>query len=153
MFNFNPDAFPAVNNRIIGINVFQWGIILVNILIVAYIIANETSNVGTGRTVRRVAPSYFLLFFYYLCLTIVAFPLSKFFDSIGLHIFIAGHAITTIYMTFYFFAKTEKVYVRLGTISVILLVWIFFVRANISFDTKSLLESPEIEILSIENKS
>lgn len=153
MFSFNPDAFPAVNNRIIGINVFQWGIILINILIAAYIIANETSNVGTRRMVRRTPPSNFLLFFYYLCLTILAFPLSKFFDSTGLYIFIAGHAITTIYMAFYFFAKTEKVYIRLGTISVILLIWIFFVRANISFDPESLLESPEIEILSIGNKS
>jgi len=152
MFNFNPGAFPAFNNRIIGMNVFQWGIILINILIIAYIIAKEIGNAGSAHRLKRNNPSYFLLFFYYLCLTVAAFPLSGFFDSTGLHIFIAGHAITTIFMAFYFFVKTEKAYVRLGTISVILLIWMFFIRANISFNTPSFIDSPETETMHIDNK-
>ena len=131
LFKLNPSTLPALSDRMIGMNVVQWGLILAGLLLSAYIISKEMSTYRYKREVLRKAPSEYTLLLVFLSLVLISFQLSSLFQDSEMKVLIIGYFITTSFIATFFLRRIEKHYLRYGTISIILIIFIILIQWNI----------------------
>jgi hypothetical protein len=131
LFKLNPSTLPALNDRMIGMNVVQWGLILAGLLLSAYIISIEMSTYRYKREVLRKAPSEYMLLIIFLFLLLILFQVSSLFQDSEMKILIIGYFVTSSFIATFFLKRIEKHYLRYGTISIILMIFVILIQWNI----------------------
>jgi len=131
LFTVNPRELPVFSDRLIGLNVVQWGLVLTGVLLAAYIMSKEMYTSRRIKEVLKRAPSEYQLLLFFLILTIISFQALSIFSNFEIKILLNGYLISTIFMVSYFLRRVEKYYLRYGTVSIILLTCILFIHANL----------------------
>jgi hypothetical protein len=132
LFRVNPAELPALSDRLMGLNVIQWGLVLAGILFLANIVSIELDSSRRKREILKKAPSEYRLLILYLFLTMISFQATSLFSHFDIKILLISYFITSITMVAYFLNKVEKNFLRYGTVSIILLTFILFMHANIA---------------------
>ena len=132
LFNVNPSALPVLSERMMGLNVIQWGLLLICILYLAHIIAIEMGPSRRKREILKKAPAPYSLLIFYLLITLISFQASSVYRQFDIKVLIIGYFITSGVMVIYFLKRVESNYLRYGTVSIILLIFILFLQAQIA---------------------
>jgi len=132
LFKINPPALPALNDRLMGLNVVQWGLVLAGFLLSAYIISQEMSTSKRKKEILKKAPAEYRLLTIFLFLILFSYQATSLFRDSEIKILIIGYFITAGFMVSYFLRKVEKHYLRYGTVSIILLACILYIYSDFS---------------------
>ena len=143
LFRVNAAELPALSDRLMGLNVIQWGLVLAGILILAYIVSIELDPSRRKREILKKAPSEYRLLILYLFLTMISFQATSLFSHFDTKVLLISYFITSIIMVIYFLNKVEKNFLRYGTVSIILFTFILFMHANIAEYQRVELPSPD----------
>jgi hypothetical protein len=127
-FGINPSSIPAMSDRLMGLNVAQWGILLVIILLSAYILGKELSSRRYKKEVLRKAPAETTLLLIFLILLLFSFQVSSLFTGSEIKILLTGYFIMICFIATLFLKRIEKQYIRYGTVSIILIIFILFIH-------------------------
>jgi hypothetical protein len=132
LFKVYPPELPVISDRLMGLNVVQWGLTLICVLLSAHIMSSEMSATGRKKEVLKKMPSEYALLVIYLFLTMVSFQVNSLFSKYEIKILLACYFITSGFMAVFIFNRIEKHYLRYGTVSIILVTCILFTHANIA---------------------
>ena len=132
LFKLSPSELPAFSNRLMGLNVIQWGLLLVVILFLSHILSIELDPSRRKREILKKAPSGYTLLIFYLLLTFVSFQVNSLFSQFDIKVLLINYFITSSIMVIYFFKKIERSYLRYGTVSIILLTFILFIHVQVT---------------------
>jgi hypothetical protein len=146
LFNPNPSTLPALSDRMIGMNVVQWGLILAGLLLSVYIISKEMSTYRPKKEVLRKAPSEYTLLIIFLSLLLISFQVSSLFQDSEMKILLIGYFVTTSFIAALFLRRIEKHYLRYGTVSIILMIFIILIQWNIRTESGELNDIKEKNI-------
>lgn len=146
LFRTYPAELPALNDRMMGLNVFQWGLTLTIVLMAAFLIAKEgNSNLRKKETLFKPPGDYKVLIIY-LSISLLALQVSAILNDLYVKLLFIGYFILTSYMIFYFMKKVERHYLKYGTVSIIMLIFIFFLLAQNPKTNQAEINAPEYPI-------
>lgn len=130
LFEAYPLELPVLNDRMMGLNVLQWGLILAMVLMTAFMIAKESNNGRQKREILFKPPGEYRILVIYLSISLISLQVTTFLGDLYLKLLFIGYFILTSYMIFYFMKKIERHYLKYGTVSIIMLIFIFFLRSQ-----------------------
>ena len=130
LFDAYPLELPALHDRMMGLNVLQWGLILAMVLTTAFMIAKESNNGRQKREIMFKPPGEYRILVIYLSISLISLQVTTILSDLYIKFLFIGYFILTSYMIFYFMKKIERHYLKYGTVSIIMLIFIFFLRAQ-----------------------
>jgi hypothetical protein len=130
LFEAYPLELPALNDRMMGLNVLQWGLILTMVLTTAFMIAKESNNGRQKKEILFKPPGEYRILVIYLSISLISLHVTTLLSDLYIKLLFIGYFILTSYMIFYFMKKIERHYLKYGTVSIIMLIFIFFLRAQ-----------------------
>jgi len=120
----------ALFDSLLGLNVFQWGILMVNSLVLFTLIANEYTGRRKFPRLKIKLPSNFVLFSIYLTIFIITFRDSSFLSDTNPNLFIIGFSLTTLFLMYYFHKKIRLSYMKYTYLFILLGVGVLFFQAR-----------------------
>ena len=132
LFGINPAGYPALSERLLGLNLVQWGVALICVLLLAHILSELIDAHRPKREVLKKAPPEHRLLITYLILTFISIQITVLYNPYTLKILILGFFVTSIFMVFHFIKTVHKNYLKYGTVSIILMVCMLFLYASYS---------------------
>jgi len=130
LFKAYPLGLPALNDRMMGLNVIQWGLTLTMVLTTAYMIAKESNNGRQKKEILFKQPGEYRILVIYLSISLLSLQVTAILNDLYVKLLFIGYFILTSYMIFYFMKKIERHYLKYGTVSIIMLIFIFFLKAQ-----------------------
>jgi len=130
-FKINPSSLPVLSERMMGLNVVQMGLLLFNLLLIFKIFTKEIQLKQIKNEIRKRPPSEYGVLTIYLVVTLLSIQVSSVFDDLHMKVLFTGYVVTTSLLIFNFMRKVERFYLKYGTVSIILLVFILFLQINI----------------------
>ena len=129
-FLIRPVIYYPVFNRLLGLNVFQWAILMVTFLMLIYIFTNESTRKYKSPKLRIKAPSKYKIFLLYVLVLYIAFHDSSYISNTNPSIFVIGFSFTTFLLVLYFHNKIRLTAVRYAAILIILLAGALFLQTS-----------------------
>ena len=144
LFKSFPFEFPVLNDRMMGLNVIQWGLSLLMVLMTAFLIARENSNNGYKKEIKFKPPGEYRMLVIYLVVSLISLQAASILNGLHIKLLFTGYFILTSYIIFYFMKKIERYYLKYGTVSIIILIFVFFLMAQISSTEQTKVDNTEI---------
>jgi hypothetical protein len=129
-FFFIPDKNHPVFHRLLGMNIFQWAILMVTSLALIHVIIEESTRRYRNPRLRVKSPSYYKVLFLYVLVLFIAFHDSTYIAKTNPSIFIIGFSFTTIVMVLYFYERIRLSAIRYATILIILAAGFLFLQTR-----------------------
>lgn len=132
LFGINQAGYPVLSDRLLGLNLIQWGLVLLCTLVMAQLMAAHIDARHHKKEVLKKAPPEYRLLITYLILTLISFQITTVYDPYAMKIFVLGFFVTSFFMIFYFLNTAQKNYLKYGTASIILVVCMLFLYSSYS---------------------
>lgn len=139
LFYVKPFSSPLFSQRILGMDLIQWALLLINMLIGAYIIASESNRLVKYPKLKIKVPSYYFVFIFYISLTLITLKVSDLFSRTDPFIFLSIFMLTTFLLIIYLYNKIQQILVRYSVVVIILIAGVMFIQAK--------LITPKIDII------
>ncbi|MBS0001420.1 MAG: hypothetical protein KFF73_20710 [Cyclobacteriaceae bacterium] len=120
-----------MSDRLLGMNLFQWAILMINSLLMMFVFANESATKKRFPKLKIKQPPNYMIFSIYLVIFFIAFRDSWFLSDSNLQIFTIGFSLTTVFLIYYFHTSLQPSLVRYATIVVLLFVGSVYLQASI----------------------
>lgn len=130
LFRTFPAGFPALTDRMMGLNVIQWGLTLSIVLMTAYLIAKENNTARHKKEIMFKPPGEYRMLIIYLIISLISLQTASILSGLYIKVLFIGYFILTSYIIFYFMKKIERHYLKYGTVSIILIIFAFFLMAQ-----------------------
>jgi hypothetical protein len=121
----------AVFNRLMGMNIFQWAILVSNSLLLISVFTNESVTTKRFPRLKIKPPPNTIMISIYLMIFFLVFPDASFLSDTNLQLFIIGFSLTTVFLVYYIHTRIQPYVIRYTTIVVLLGVGMVFLQANI----------------------
>jgi hypothetical protein len=118
-------------NRLIGMNIFQWAILVSNSLLLISAFTSESITKKRFPKLKIKPPPNATMISIYLMIFFLVFPDSSFLSDMNLQLFIIGFSLTTVFLIYYFHTRIQPYVFRYTTIVVLLGMGMLFLQANI----------------------
>ncbi len=146
LFRTFPTEFPVLNDRMMGLNVIQWGLTLAMVLMTAFLIARENNNGRHKREIIFKPPGEYKVLIIYLFVSLISLQTASILNAMYIKLLFIGYFILTSYIIFYFMKKIERHYIKYGTVSIIILIFVFFLMAQIPSNEQAEVDKTEIAL-------
>lgn len=146
LFKSFPFESPVLIDRMMGLNVIQWGLTLMIVLMTAFLIARENNTGRHKREIMFKPPGEYRMLVIYLIVSLISLQTASLLDGIYIKLLFTGYFILTSYIIFYFMKKIERHYIKYGTVSIIILIFVFFLMAQIRSNEQTEVDNTEIAL-------
>jgi hypothetical protein len=141
-----PFEFPILNDRMMGLNVIQWGLILTMVLMTAFLIARENNSGRHKKEIMLKPPGEYRMLVIYLIISLISLQTAPLLNGLYIKLLFIGYFILTSYIIFYFMRKIERHYLKYGTVSIIILIFVSFLMAQIPSTEQTEVDKTEIAL-------
>jgi hypothetical protein len=146
LFKTFPFESPLLNDRMMGLNVIQWGLTLTIVLMTAFLLARENNTGRHKREIMFKPPGEYRMLVIYLIISLISLQTASLLNGLYIKLLFTGYFILTSYIIFYFMKKIERHYIKFGTVSIIILIFVFFLMAQIPSNEQTEADNTEIAL-------
>jgi hypothetical protein len=146
LFKTFPFESPVLSDRMMGLNVIQWGLILTMVLMTAFLLARENNTDRHKREIMFKPPGEYRILVIYFIVSLISLQTAPLLNGLHIKLLFTGYFILTSYIIFYFMRKIERHYLKYGTVSIIILIFVFFLMAQIPSNEQKEDDTTEIAL-------
>lgn len=125
-----PVSGNSVFSRLLGLNIFQWAILMATFLILTHVFNNESTRNHRNPRLRVKSPSAYRFLILYGSVLLIAFHDSDWISKTNPSLFFIGFSFSTFLLVLYFHQKIRLSAIRYATILIILIAGIFFLQSR-----------------------
>ncbi len=129
-FLIHPTTSHPVFNRLLGLNIFQWAMLMILSLMMLKVLIDELLRDRRKPKLRIKSTSTYKIFILYTIILYVAFHDASYIINTNPSIFIMGFSFTTILMVLYFHQRIRNSAIRYATILIILTAGSLFLQTS-----------------------
>jgi hypothetical protein len=129
-FLIDPSVSHPVFDQLLGMNIFQWAIMIVTSLMLLTVFTNESNRKNRNPKLKIKQPSHYKIFSIYAIIFFIGFQDSSFISETNPAIFIIGFSFTTFFLILYFHKKIRLSAIRYPTIMILLAAGILFLQTG-----------------------
>jgi hypothetical protein len=146
LFQSFPFESPVLNDRMMGLNVIQWGLTLILVLMTAFLVARENNQGRHKKEILFKPPGEYRMLVIYLIISLISLQTAPLLSGLYIKLLFIGYFILTTSIIFFFMKKIERQYLKYGTVSIIILIFVFFLMAQIPAKEQIEVDTTEIAL-------